>query len=153
MRSSIASRRLLGIAMMALWSLSLFLPAVELCAVHPQSDPATFSRNGLWFLLGGPAALMEGAVGWLANPLILIASVLLIERRQPWLVLSVACLALALLGWWQSYRIFNFDGGPYANCGAAPGLWLWVAASILPLVQSCLERMEARQDPPLQDPD
>jgi hypothetical protein len=146
-------RRPLGGLMLLLWVTSLLTPAVQLCAVHSDMVPQ-FSRSGLWFLASGVLAIFGiGPLGWLANPLMLVAAVILLGRHKPWLLLSVACLAFAVLGWWQSYRTFDFDGGPYRHCGTGLGLWLWLASSVVPLALHGLERFARPSHFPLQESD
>lgn len=144
-------RRWVGGTGLLLWTASLVLPAMRLCAVHPDMEIADFSREGLWFLVGGWGGLFEGQFGWLANPLLLSACLFLLAGLRPALLLSAGCLGLALTALWLGGHVFHFEGGPYRNCGFGPGFWLWLAACAVPAVWAACELIRARGTRPLRE--
>lgn len=112
---------------------TLFIAACALPALRLEGRDEAWPGVSL-LLLGwlGLFALLDGevyALGWLANPLFLLATLSpLIRTRRLGLMAGLAASGLALASFTVRELTVNEAGHTRAVVGYGPGFWLWLTA-------------------------
>ena len=110
-----------ALAVIGLWAASLLLPAVQ-----PAQDDI---YPGYRMLYLGWMGVFDLQFGWLANPLLLLATVLLvIEGASKWLVKSTGVLLGILLLDALTWREMYYDEGTRPLIAYFAGYYCWVVA-------------------------
>ncbi len=126
--------RVVGLVMGLLWIASLWLPAAYLVALHADMRIQAFDQNGWWLLIGGWAAIFVGQPAWFANLLVIgLVPTLLMGQRPPWWG-CVACAVLSLASLALLGGTLQFEGGPYRVTAFGIGFYLWLLATLLPVL-------------------
>jgi hypothetical protein len=107
-----------------MWLASLALPA------------ATITQNGgtdvfgVVVLLMGWFGLLEFQIGWLANPVLVVALPIIAFATRPWRMIMFATAAALLLCGMSalSWNDFPDDRGSNPVTSFGPGFYLWLAA-------------------------
>jgi hypothetical protein len=129
--------RVIYIAACLLFILSLLAPAASMsknafklldCAVPDQAP-------GWFFFLMGPLGVLVGQFGWFANPLMLVSAAPVGKSLK--LLFAIFAVALAATSIGLSYLPNDIEGN--AVCGFGPGLYLWLACSVLILIAAFLK--------------
>ena len=97
---------------------------------------------GLNFFIIGPLGVLDGQFGWIANPLMLSAT--LMNRCKLGFALTAVILAIAaaalIVVTAFSYTSDWHDGGVGMTvCGFGLGYYLWLACSVLVLIATLLK--------------
>jgi hypothetical protein len=125
-------------------------PALHLAGKENTTLGEPTSMIGLAALFSGFFALFEGQFAWLANPLGLVALILLFRRRyDSSLLLSLAALLVAQQTWFLvGTVIWGDEAGVKKDLVTSLGLgfYLWLVAFLLLVVASLVgQRSFARQ--------
>ena len=125
-------RRLIGVAALALWCVSLALPVETDCGVSYAARG--YDILGVGWL--GPSVSV-GLVGWYANPFMLWQSGRLLLNRRPGVIGSGigAVLALSSFFWTCSPT----DLGCHMICQWHLGFYLWIACGPLLAIAALAE--------------
>jgi hypothetical protein len=112
--------------LLALWLGSLALPAAWTTDGHPDWNDGTGPTAGLGILLWGWAGILDGTIGWFANPLFLLFLCLRMDggaRRKRAAVFAVlfALTFVSALSWRVSYGADDLVTTPG---GAGYVIWL-----------------------------
>lgn len=87
------------------------------------------------FLLGWSALISGGAgIAWLANPLLILAWIMLNKNLKFAMVLSVFAMLLSLSFLLFDSIVDNEGGGAHQITSYKAGYWLWVASNITMLI-------------------
>ena len=138
-------RKTLVAAFMLPWMASLFLPTL-------RTNDADWD-SGWWLLASGWLGLLIGQVAWLANPLLLLAAVLLLRGRAR---ISLLLIGGALLLLWLQMAmtgslVDNEGGIAHAIERRYAGYWLWMAAVGLGALVSVAAAFAPRAPAPRED--
>jgi hypothetical protein len=114
-------RRALPWAALALFVVSMFLPAVADGGQCLKPDWGT----GFDYFLTGPLGPFHGQFGWLANPLMLFA---LLKTNRIAAVLSVGLVVLTAF---TLRSVPMIEPGNLPVCGFGSGYYAWLACAVL----------------------
>ena len=126
-------RRMLYRIALALFALSLAMPAFSSGHVCTKT---TWVWGWLAFLLG-PMGILAAQVGWLANPLMLLAALLRKQKSLAVIIAGLAVIDIAATGF--SLTSLPSDAGSDLVCHFGPGYYFWLASSIALLRAISLE--------------
>ncbi|MEW6435732.1 MAG: hypothetical protein AB1508_01015 [Pseudomonadota bacterium] len=133
-------RRLVGVAALALWVSSLFLPVARYCTAYNGS----LHLSGLTVLAMGWMGWADGQFGWFANPLILWVIIRLLCGFRAGAIAASIAFVLALLSF--SFNRTADDTGFQQLCGKELGFYLWFAAAMLLMAMAVRERLWREAD-------
>lgn len=125
--------RLIALASLVSWCVSLLLPAITL---------GSFSVPGWQFLMQGWKGLTSlnvGGLSWLANPLLVVSWLAFTFPRYR--LVAPVCAGLALLAALTSF-LFNLLGGAEAGLLISAydvGFYLWLGSTFLQTAASMLQ--------------
>lgn len=141
MDAGASSRRSKTAAAVVLVSIALFIAAVLTTVAYGRSGGAPYEQRGLHYLLVGWMGVVFFHVGWYANPLLVILWVTLFSdgarRRRMYAVVALVAGLLALsspVTILQFGMIGRNEGEMMRIGGFGPGLYLWLAAVLIPAV-------------------
>jgi hypothetical protein len=154
-----------------IFALSLYFPAATLDRTCPGSTdlPAsaspiagmgnpplgeTTTDPGLFYVFGVFALLMgsTGAIGWIANPLIIFSAYLLLKNRKPILALKTSLLALTLAAlslYATNWLVLYGDEGGVCRSSAVAahlGYWLWLSSIFLVTLGAAIATLSKVRD-------
>ena len=117
------------VASVICWVVACFLPALHLVGkANTQGEQSTMV--GLMAFIMAFFAMLEGQFAWLANPLWLVAILLLaVQRNRVALLASVLAILVAQHTWAVVGTEINGDEGgvrKYLVTSLGLGFWLWV---------------------------
>ncbi|MDB5708518.1 MAG: hypothetical protein JWL96_588 [Sphingomonas bacterium] len=121
-----------------LWAAALFFPAIQ---------AGNYTITSLFFLLWGRSGLMILDIDWLANPLVLCVTLLLlghVQRPRTMTALGVALFVLLVKSAARATMIVNENQNSVAIDHHLAGWYLWIAAQIVALAAICVAVAEPR---------
>jgi hypothetical protein len=102
-----------------------------------------YMGKGVWLLLLGWLGALGGMFEWFANPLLLVAWLLIFFRwPKTSLLLGICAMGLAT-SFLLRARIKVLDHGPIVSHDA--GYWLWIASILLAVVASIMSMIVSRR--------
>lgn len=131
--------RIVSLCLLGL-SVAAFAACLTMQAFVSSDPDQAFSHGGTLLALGWLGILL-GHIGWLANPLYVVAIIFTLDRNGRVAAALATCAIVTALTFAVTNSIKVSGGGTLHILHLAPGYWLWIASMVLCLLAAVAQTL------------